>query len=75
MAFSIVSWLDKLKNNKIFEMTVVAVIIISALEIGAKTFPLSDGAVDFTKILQITIKKPFSRKAGIFLTPWSSQSV
>ena len=51
MAFSIVSWLDKLKNNKVFEMTVVAVIIISALEIGAKTFPLSDGAVDFTKIL------------------------
>jgi len=30
--------MSELKNNKIFELLVVAVIIISALEIGAKTF-------------------------------------
>jgi voltage-gated sodium channel len=48
---AMMSWLERLKNNKVFEMTVVAVIIISALEIGAKTFPLSAGAISFTKIL------------------------
>jgi voltage-gated sodium channel len=36
-------------------MTVVAVIIISALEIGAKTFPLPDGAISVTKLLDAFI--------------------
>jgi voltage-gated sodium channel len=47
--------LNLLKNNKAFELSVVAVIIISALEIGAKTFPLSDNAVSVTKILDMFI--------------------
>ncbi|TMO67772.1 ion transporter [Pseudoalteromonas aurantia] len=47
--------LNNLKNNKIFELTVVAVIIISALEIGAKTFTLSNTAVSVTYILDIFI--------------------
>ncbi|OHU85369.1 MULTISPECIES: ion transporter [Pseudoalteromonas] len=47
--------LNTLKNNKAFELSVVAVIIISALEIGAKTFPLSSGAVSVTHVLDIFI--------------------
>ncbi|CAH9066769.1 hypothetical protein PSECIP111951_03641 [Pseudoalteromonas holothuriae] len=47
--------LNNLKNNKAFELSVVAVIIISALEIGAKTFPLSSGAVSVTHVLDIFI--------------------
>ena len=43
--------LNSLKNNKAFEFTVVAVIIISALEIGAKTFNLPDSAISATYIL------------------------
>ena len=43
--------LTRLRDNKIFEMTVVAVIIISALEIGAKTFTLNDSAMAVTKIM------------------------
>jgi len=49
------SSLNRLKNNKIFELSVVAVIIISALEIGAKTFHLSDSAVSVTSILDVFI--------------------
>jgi len=47
--------LNRFKNNKIFELSVVAVIIISALEIGAKTFELTDNAVSITDILDIFI--------------------
>ncbi|CAM4191225.1 ion transporter [Pseudoalteromonas byunsanensis] len=47
--------LNTLKNNKAFELSVVAVIIISALEIGAKTFPLSSGAISVTHVLDIFI--------------------
>ncbi|WP_105169638.1 ion transporter [Pseudoalteromonas sp. T1lg23B] len=47
--------LNTLKNNKAFELSVVAVIIISALEIGAKTFPLSSGAITVTHLLDIFI--------------------
>ena len=47
--------LNRLKNNKVFELTVVAVIIISALEIGAKTFQLSDSAISVTHILDAFI--------------------
>ncbi|WP_206484398.1 ion transporter [Thalassotalea sp. G2M2-11] len=44
-----------LKENKIFELSVVAVIIISALEIGAKTFQLSDQAYSITSVLDAFI--------------------
>jgi voltage-gated sodium channel len=47
--------MNALKNNKIFELLVVSVIIISALEIGAKTFNLPDSAVSLTDILDIFI--------------------
>jgi voltage-gated sodium channel len=47
--------MNALKNNKIFELLVVSVIIISALEIGAKTFQLPDSAVSFTDILDVLI--------------------
>ncbi|MGB0833924.1 MAG: ion transporter [Psychrobium sp.] len=47
--------LNRLKNNKIFELSVVAVIIISALEIGAKTFELPDSAISITGVLDIFI--------------------
>lgn len=52
---SLKSSLNRLKNNKVFELSVVAVIIISALEIGAKTFDLTDSAVSVTDILDIFI--------------------
>lgn len=44
-----------LKNNKFFEFTVIFVIIISALEIGAKTFPLSNTAASVTSLLDTFI--------------------
>ncbi|GLX77296.1 hypothetical protein tinsulaeT_06360 [Thalassotalea insulae] len=47
--------LYRLKENKLFELSVVTVIIISALEIGAKTFELSDQAYSFTSILDAFI--------------------
>jgi voltage-gated sodium channel len=48
-------FLHKLKQNKIFEFFVITVIIISALEIGAKTYDLSDGTLLFTKYLDVFI--------------------
>ena len=45
----------KLRNNKNFELSVICVIIISALEIGAKTFPLSNTAVSVTSVLDTFI--------------------
>ncbi len=47
--------LSALRHNRIFEMVVITVIIISALEIGAKTFPLSDTAIFVTKIMDRAI--------------------
>ncbi|MDC2888622.1 ion transporter [Psychrosphaera sp. 1_MG-2023] len=46
---------NALKNNKIFELVVVAVIILSALEIGAKTFQLPESAISITYILDTFI--------------------
>jgi len=45
----------KLKSNRAFELFVIAIIIISALQIGAKTYNLPEGAVTFTKFLDIFI--------------------
>ena len=44
-----------LKDNKIFEFFVIFIIIISALEIGAKTYALSDNAIRVTQFLDIFI--------------------
>ncbi len=44
-----------LRHNKLFEIFVITVIIISALEIGAKTYDLPDTAISFTKYLDIFI--------------------
>ncbi len=44
-----------LKNNRIFELFVVAVIIISALEIGAKTYELPPLAATATHVLDIFV--------------------
>lgn len=44
-----------LRNNRIFELFVVAVIIISALEIGAKTYDLPDFAITATQFLDVFI--------------------
>lgn len=41
----------KLRDNRAFEMLVIAVIIISALEIGAKTYELPAFAIDVTLVL------------------------
>ncbi|MFT6269592.1 MAG: voltage-gated sodium channel [Alphaproteobacteria bacterium] len=45
----------KLRNNKSFEFFVIAVIIISALEIGAKTYDLSDTAIAVTQYMDVFI--------------------
>jgi len=45
----------RLRHNRAFEFFVVAVIIISALEIGAKTYDLSDTAIAITKYLDVFI--------------------
>lgn len=45
----------KLKNNRAFEFFVIFIIIISALEIGAKTYELPTQAVAFTKVLDLFI--------------------
>ena len=55
MYSNIVSALSRLRHNRVFEIVVITVIIISALEIGAKTFPLSDSAVFVTKIMDRAI--------------------
>ncbi len=47
--------LVSLKNNRIFEFLVISVIIISALEIGAKTYELDPKIVLFTKYLDIFV--------------------
>ena len=47
--------LMRLKNNRIFELFLVAVIIVSALEIGAKTYDLPDIAYAITSGLDVFI--------------------
>ena len=54
------SSLQELKDNKLFELLVITVIIISALEIGAKTFELPHTALSITGILDIFITVFFS---------------
>lgn len=49
------SWLVRLRHNKAFEFFVITVIIISALEIGAKTYDLSPTSLLITKYLDIFI--------------------
>jgi len=48
-------WLFQLKSNRLFELFVISIIIISALEIGAKTFDLSDNALVFMAALDVFI--------------------
>ena len=55
MYTTLVAALSALRHNRIFEMVVITVIIISALEIGAKTFPLSDTSLLITKIMDRAI--------------------
>lgn len=55
MYATLLSKLNTLKHNKLFEFAVITVIIISALEIGAKTFPLTPSAVTATKALDVFI--------------------
>jgi voltage-gated sodium channel len=55
MYTTLVAALSTLRHNRIFEMVVITVIIISALEIGAKTFPLSDTALLITMIMDRAI--------------------
>ena len=45
----------KLKSNRIFELFVIFIIIVSALEIGAKTYELPAAAVTFTQFLDVFI--------------------
>lgn len=45
----------KLRHKRAFEFFVIAVIIISALEIGAKTYDLSDTAMAITKYMDVFI--------------------
>ncbi len=47
--------LFKLKSNRAFELFVIAIIIISALEIGAKTYQLPSAALVFTQFLDVFI--------------------
>jgi len=47
--------LVRLRHNRAFEFFVIAVIIISALEIGAKTYQLSPGALALTHYLDVFI--------------------
>lgn len=44
-----------MRHNKLFEIFVITVIIVSALEIGAKTYDLPDTAISFTKYLDVFI--------------------
>ncbi len=48
-------FLFRLKQNKLFEFFVISVIIISALEIGAKTYDLSPTSLLITKYLDVFI--------------------
>lgn len=45
----------RLRNNKIFELFVVSIIILSALLIGAKTYQIPDGVMQLVKWLDLTV--------------------
>lgn len=45
----------RLRNNKIFELFVVSIIILSALLIGAKTYQIPDTVMQLVKWLDLTI--------------------
>ncbi len=45
----------RLKSNRAFELFVIFIIIISALQIGAKTYDLPDNAITFTEFLDVFI--------------------
>ncbi len=45
----------RLRNNKIFELFVVSIIILSALLIGAKTYQIPDGIMQLVKWLDLTV--------------------
>lgn len=45
----------RLKSNRLFEFFVIAIIIVSALEIGVKTYPLPEWAFTYTHALDIFI--------------------
>ncbi len=46
---------EQLRSNKIFETFVILVIVISALLIGAKTYPIPAGAAQILRILDLGI--------------------
>ena len=47
--------LQRLKNNRLFELFVISVIILSALEIGLKTYDLSETTLHVLSYLDISI--------------------
>lgn len=72
----------KLRHNRAFEFFVISVIIISALEIGAKTYDLSDAAIAITKYMDVFITVFFlfeivvrfiaeERKKDFFKSAWN----
>jgi voltage-gated sodium channel len=74
--------LVRLRHNKWFEFFVVAVIIISALEIGAKTYDLPPNALLITQYLDVFITLFFlieilirfiaeEKKRGFFKSAWN----
>jgi voltage-gated sodium channel len=74
--------LVRLRNNKAFEFFVIAVIIISALEIGAKTYPLGPTALAITQHIDVFITLFFlveilirfiaeENKRGFFKSAWN----
>ena len=79
---SLLSTLVKIRSNKVFELTVIAVIIGSALLIGAKTFDLSetteiivgwlDIAVTVFFLVEITVRFiADENKRTFFKDPWN----
>lgn len=49
----------QLKNNKIFELFVITIIVLSALLIGAKTYPIPDYALGALKVMDWLITAIF----------------
>lgn len=79
---AIQSKLTSITNNKMFELMVISVIIISALQIGARTFDLSQVALNWVDALDVFITLFFlmeitlryascSNKLGFFRDPWN----
>ena len=52
---SLQSFSISLRNNKLFELFVVAIIIVSALLIGAKTYHVSDNVLSIIRVLDWTV--------------------